>query len=115
MKENCLACRPAEEGGRWKKFGAWTGLIFFCPCHLPLTITGLLVVLTAAGIPIAGSWGKPLLYGVFGVSFVFFLVVVLRMVMRKRDQERAREAEHAIHVPTAAVSRTITPSAAIEE
>lgn len=97
MSESCPSCRPVPEASRWKKFGAWAGLLFFCPCHLPITIGGFLVILSASGLPIAASWGRPLLYAVFGLSFVFLLVVLIRMAMRKRDQERHREEEHAFH------------------
>lgn len=97
MSEKCAACRPIQSESRWKRFGAWTGLILFCPCHLPLTIAGLLVILSASGLPIADSWGRPLLYAIFGGSFLFFLILVFRMVSRHRARERERAAEHALH------------------
>ena len=97
MSDDCSACKVLPAESRWKKFAAWTGLIFFCPCHLPLTIAGLILIISASGIPIADSWGRPLLYAVFGGAFVFFLVLVLRMVSRRRELERERDAEHALH------------------
>lgn len=98
MTEDCSACAPIQGESRWKKFGAWTGLILFCPCHLPLTIAGLILMISAAGVPIADSWGRPLLYAVFGGSFLFFLIMVVRMVSRHRERERAQEEAHAKHV-----------------
>lgn len=89
--------------------GAWTGLILFCPCHLPLTIAGLLVILSASGLPIAESWGRPLLYAFFGGSFVFFLVLLMRMLSKQRDRQREQEAEHALHETSAASARLAGP------
>lgn len=100
MTADCAHCVPAPSVKGWKKFGAWAGAIFFCPCHLPLTIAGLLVMLSAAGVPIATSWGQPLLYAIFGVSFTFFAVLLLRWTIRRRDHERQQDAAHALHAPS---------------
>ncbi len=97
MTEDCTTCKAIPTASRWRKFAAWTGLIFFCPCHLPLTIAGLILIISASGIPIGDSWGRPLLYAIFGGAFVFFLLIVLRMVSRRRALERDRDAEHARH------------------
>lgn len=110
MSETCPACRPMESHSRWKKFGAWVGVVFFCPCHLPVTIAGMLVLLSATGVPIAESWGRPLVYGVFVLSFLFFVIVLIRMAARRRDRERHMEDEHALHsAPMPAMTTSHSP------
>lgn len=102
MTDACLQCAPGPGESRWKTFGAWLGLLFFCPCHLPFTITGFMVLLAGAGIPIAEGWARPALFAFFGLAFVGFLWLVLRRAVQRRDRERAREREHAGHAAPAA-------------
>lgn len=119
-EEACSRCRPAPTQGRFKRVGAWAGILLFCPCHLPLTIAGLLVMLSAAGLPGSAPWIRPLLFALFGASFVSFVVVLLRMAMRRREQDRVQEIEHEAHhgqaaeqkpVPTSVTTRPVPDNA----
>lgn len=107
--DTCSQCQPvAPQGGRLKRTGAWIGLLLFCPCHLPLTIAGLLLMLSAWGLPASEPWMRPVLYAVFGGSFTFFVVVLVRWAMRRRDLERAREAQHEAHSPSLATPHVVS-------
>ncbi|MBI2078060.1 MAG: hypothetical protein HYT80_06790 [Euryarchaeota archaeon] len=71
----------------------FVGAIVFCPCHLPVTIAGL----TAIGALAWLTEFKALLYLAFGVTYLFVVVVGVRYLSRKRDEERRRETIHEEH------------------
>lgn len=98
MSEACAACNVAvPEASRWKGAALFVGAIFFCPCHLPATIGALAAVGGTAWLT-----GNPwLLYLVFGVVYLLVLGFGLKYLLRRRDEERARETLHAHHAPAA--------------
>lgn len=93
----------APDESRWKGVALFVGAIVFCPCHLPVTIAALAALGGTAWLV-----GHPaLLYFVFGLIYIFVLAFGIRYLMRRRDEERAKERVHAAHAGT----DSSTPSA----
>ena len=85
----------------------FVGAMVFCPCHLPLTAAGFAALLGTAWL----VDNPALLYLVFGVTYLFFLVLGVRYVFRARDREREREQEHARHTPASSSAAPASGSA----
>lgn len=116
MEDACRACEATASPGKWKQRFAFAGAFIFCPCHLPVTMGAVLLLLGAAGVPLASGWAKPLIYAVFGLAFFTFLVLFIRILYRRRKLREALETEHvAHHAFSVASSPTTAPTAALDE